>query len=227
MKAIYINLDPYLAAFAAWLKGGKVGTKPDFQPLPLAVTIPLGEDVAVYCPGGNPSGEPASFVIGDYCFTAIATGDWDPSSGENIASNVAPGLSKYDGIEDYPQVYSVKAVSGSEISITINIRETETEHFDVFIPFTVLVRRETASGPVDLVDFTPPAAAPSASDIKSALVAAGSGALAGVNLGEAIIIATGADGATLVSPTEEVNPSALPRLNWQGSNEITLGSSAS
>lgn len=28
MKAIYINLDPYLAAFAAWIKGGKVGPAP-------------------------------------------------------------------------------------------------------------------------------------------------------------------------------------------------------
>ena len=41
MKAIYINLDPYLQAVADWLNAGKPGTAPSFNPLPLAVTIPL------------------------------------------------------------------------------------------------------------------------------------------------------------------------------------------
>ena len=50
MKAIYINLDPYLQAVADWLNAGATGTAPSFDPLPVAVTIPAGQTACIYCP---------------------------------------------------------------------------------------------------------------------------------------------------------------------------------
>ena len=155
MKAIYINIDPYLAAFAAWLKGGKVGPKPDFQPLPLAVTVPLGQSVGIYCPGYS-GDEPASFLVDGLEMLAQAQGDFDPSTGTNIVSDITPGFSAFPhGTSIETQYYAVKEVTGSQISCAVKIGEYE-EGDIATITFTVLVRREQASGPVDLVDFTPP-----------------------------------------------------------------------
>ena len=53
MKAIYINIDPYLKAVADWLNAGATGTAPCFDPLPVAVTIPLGETACIYCPSSG------------------------------------------------------------------------------------------------------------------------------------------------------------------------------
>jgi len=160
MKVICINLDPYLAAFAAWLKGGKSGDPPHFNPLPLAVTIPLGETAAVYCPG-NTDGEGANFRVDGKGVYAFATGSLDPSGeGPFIATNVSPGLSIYPATESMGQKYAIAAVASDSLEISIRVQDSDED--GTTIPFTVLVRREQASGPVDLVDFTPPAAAPSA-----------------------------------------------------------------
>lgn len=173
MKAIYINIDPYLAAIKEWLDAGKPGTKPDFQPLPLAVTVPAGASAAVFAQTGTISG-------------AIASVSWafSPSLGDAVASNVSLSLSGLLASE----TASVYSVTGSSFTATATITDTQDTPATYAVAFTVLVRRETASGPVDLVDFTPPAAAPSAADIKSALVAAGNGALDGVDLGGARLV---------------------------------------
>lgn len=173
MRAIYINLDPYLAAFAAWLKGGKVGPKPDFQPLPLAVTIPLGETAAIYLPTagtseGTQEGNSVTIDGVDLIF-GVGSVPWESV----IASEVVPGLSTLAPSAKY----AVAPFAGGDVSVAIY----DGDEYEYDITFTVLVRRETASGPVDLVDFAPPAA-PSAADIRAALVAAGSEALEGVDI---------------------------------------------
>lgn len=179
MKAIYINLDPYLAQIAAWLKGGKSGPAPTFQPLPLAVTIPLGESACIYLPSGGEAGtgpddSPDSATISGQSLWFWSAEDAIPES--PIAVKAVPGLS----VLAPSAKYYVVAVTGDTTAKFAICDSTGTDFFYFSIP--VLVRRETASGPVDLVDFTPPATAPSAADIKSALVAAGNTALEGVCL---------------------------------------------
>lgn len=175
MKAIYINLDPYLAAFAAWLKGGKSGPAPSGPSVPLAVTIPLGADAAIYLNGYNEDGTGLSseyFTIDEQYIGVLE----EIGAGDSIVENVVPALSPLIPAAHY----YVRPVTGGSLAVTVILSDEDGNEFSFAIP--VLVRRETASGPVDLVDFTPPAAAPSAADIKSALVAAGDTALAGVSL---------------------------------------------
>ena len=182
MKAIYLNLDPYLAAVAAWLNAGKPGTAPSFDPLPVAVTIPLGE-TAVFFEPINSDGGP-TFVVDSQNMTAYSTAD--PSGvGDTVASNVPVSLSVYPPQSDDTRanLYTAKKVTADSISFVCFVGNADDE--GCFIPFTVLVRRETASGPVDLVDFTPPAAAIAAgTDLKGTkfngneiVAAAGTGAL--------------------------------------------------
>ena len=153
MKAIYINLDPYLAAFAAWVAGGKSGPAPFFDPIPLAVTVPLGQSLGIYCPGN--SGDPAAFVVGDVTMTAVGHGQWNPGGGGNIAAGLTPGFSAFPGTEEFPQKYAVKAVESDDFVYSVDYGDYDTGS-DRTISFRILVRREQASGPVDLVDFTPP-----------------------------------------------------------------------
>jgi len=163
MKTIYINLDPYLRELIAWIKGGKVGDAPKFSPLPLAVTPPVGADVAVYAQSGTVSG-------------AIASVSWSfsPSLGDAIAQNVAPGLSQVLASESA----SVYAVTGNRFVATATITDVTTPTAGTYaIAFEVLVNRPAIDGPVDLVDFTPPAPAPTAAQINTAL--GGSGAAEG------------------------------------------------
>lgn len=220
MKAIYINLDPYLAAFAAWLKGGKAGPAPTFQPLPLAVTIPLGEDVAIAYPfdaegaedmytSATIGGKVVLFCVPDTPGYRTGVGD-DIETGKTLGySSLAPSAK-----------YSIAAVtSGAQsVGVIVTLSDEDLEA-TVDIPFTVLVRHETASGPVDLVDFTPPAAAPSAADIKSALVAAGSGALAGASLGGAIIVTDGAEPAA--DNTQIANDGGVDPLRFVATSDAT------
>lgn len=212
MKAIYINLDPYLAAFAAWLKanpadpdtGERATPPPTFDPLPLAVTIPLGESAAVYLPGvGSAEEEPNanSATVDGQTVLFLAVADAIPA--DALAVDVAPGLST---LAPSAKCW-IESVSG-DVSVSIKIQDEYANA--TTIPFTVLVRREQAQGPVDLVDFTPPAAAPSAADIKSALVAEGDGALAGVSLGGAKLCAYGeSDNATQVASAPDSSEYAL------------------
>lgn len=188
MKAIYINLDPYLAAFAAWLKanpvdpdtGKRATPAPTFQPLPLAVTIPLGESAAIYLEK-EWSAEDEDYAVDFLTIDGVTVGVSVGMTGEGdaLARDVVPGLSALAPAAKY----AILPVMGNA-SVRVYINDTENDVGE--INFTVLVRRETASGPVDLVDFTPPAA-PSAAGIRTALVAAGPNALADVDLGKAIL----------------------------------------
>lgn len=164
MKAIYINLDPYLAAFAAWIKGGKSGPAPSGPSIPLSVTVPLGESAAIYLEKAwfaedNDYTTDNLTIAGVTVGVAAYAGD-DPF--DALARDVVPGLSALAPAAKY----AVVPVTG-DTSITVYINDGESDVGEIH--FTVLVRRETASGPVDLVDFTPPAAAIAAgTDLKGA-----------------------------------------------------------
>lgn len=222
MKAIYINLDPYLAAFAAWLKGGKSGDPPKFDPLPLAVTIPLGETAAIYLNNATTDDEnvaDSATIDGQTLYFCVYPyGGGAMPEGGVLAFGQVPGLSALAPSAKYAVVPwdAWKADNGAAVEFWIG--EENDPATAVHIVFTVLVRREQASGPVDLVDFTPAltaaqinaalggtgaasnapltgvkltgatnAPAPSAADIKSALVAAGTGALDGVSLAGTVL----------------------------------------
>lgn len=166
MKAIYLNLDDAVRAVCA-------GRKVVRSILPLSVTIPAGQAAAVFAQTGTA----AKTDDAGSAVTAIA---WTFSSslGDAIATGVAPGMSQVLASE----TASVYAVAGGSFTATATIKNSDTTLATVAI--TVIVNREQADGPVDLVDFTPPASGgtPSAADIKSALVAAGPGALEGVSM---------------------------------------------
>jgi hypothetical protein len=171
MKAIYINLDPYLAAFAAWLKanpadpdtGERATPPPAFDPLPLAVTVPMGQSVGIIVPGGNIVG--GILALSTYSVDGIlisvsldpneATMP-DPPAGESVVTNdFGPGYTSYPHENTVNSVFSV---SGDSAALTVYFFDEDDASLGA-ITLTVLVRREQASGPVDLVDFTPPAAA--------------------------------------------------------------------
>ena len=190
MKAIYLNLD---GAIAAVLAGRKV-----VQPrIPLAVTIPAGQTAAVYAQTGTAAktADAGSAVTG-------ITWTFSPSLGDAIATGVSPGMSQVLSSESA----SVYAVSGDGFTATATIKNSDTTvgAFSV----QVVVDRETLDGPVDLVDFTPPASAPTltAAAINTALGGTGAAEgkplkgvpvvdadFSGAMLGDARIVAAGAD----------------------------------
>jgi hypothetical protein len=153
MRAIYINLDPYIAAFAAWIKGGKSGDAPTFDPLPLAVTLPLGESAAIYLEKAWVAEDedygPDMLTIDG---TTVGVTASIAGEGDALARDVVPGISALAPSAKY----AVLPVAG-DASVLVYINDGESDVGE--IRFTVLVRREQSSGPVDLVDFTPPAAA--------------------------------------------------------------------
>ena len=172
MKAIYINLDPYFAVFAAWLKGGRVGPAPTFNPLPLAVTVPLGEEVCIFLPAQsasdstgkiNPEEPDADWDASQSTIDGVSV--WAasnaPSAANLIDSALVPGLSALaPGMR-----FAAVRFTGGPVKIYLSGDDVD----GISIPFTVLVRRKQPSGPVNLVDFTPPASAIAAgTDLKGA-----------------------------------------------------------
>ena len=192
MKAIYINLDPFVAAARDYI-AGDTATPPVFQDqLPLAITVPAGQSAALVCQteatvdGGT---QPVPFAT----WTATVGGDSILSNA--LSSDYAPGMSG-EFVAETASVYAVPATA-KEINITVTLTDGADENpKTVALPsFTVLVRRETAQGPVDLVDFTPPASVTAAA-INTAL--GGTGAqegepLAGVLLNGAKYLKIDAD----------------------------------
>lgn len=153
MKAININIDPYLQAVADWLNAGKPGTAPSFDPLPVAVTIPLGESAGIFFVGGgdkldDPGNDPGTATIGEASITFWTLAD-DGIPETAVATNVVSGLSALA-----PETkYWLEAVTG-DTSFSVYITDSDDDAITVTIP--VLVQFEKSSGPVDLVDFTPP-----------------------------------------------------------------------
>ena len=170
MKAIYLNLDDAVRAVCA-------GRKVVQSILPLAVTIPAGQTAAVFAQTGTA----AKTADAGSAVTAVAW-SFSPSLGDAVATGVAPGMSQVLASE----TASVYAVSGDGFTATATIKNGDTTVGTFAVQ--VVVNRETLDGPVDLVDFTPPVSAPTAADIKAALVAAGNGALDGVALGGAQLV---------------------------------------
>ena len=153
MKAIYINLDPFVAAARGYI-AGDVATPPVFQDqLPLAVTVPAGQSAALVCQteatvdGGT---QPVPFA------SWMATVGGDSILSNALSSDYSPAMSG-EFVTETASVYAVPATA-AEINIAVTLTDGADENpKTVALPaFTVLVRRETASGPVDLVDFTPP-----------------------------------------------------------------------
>lgn len=207
MKAIYLNLEDALRAVCA---GRKV-----VQPmLPLAVTIPAGQTAAVYAQTGTA----AKTADAGSAVTGIAW-TFSPSLGDAITSGVAPGMSQVLASE----TASVYAVSGDSFVATAAIKNSDTTLATVAI--TVIVNREQAQGPIDLVDFAPPAAAPTAAQINTALGGTGAGEgspLAGVLLnGMRFIQAGETESSSIVDATPD--PSSVTG----GSNVLALSSPGS
>ncbi len=204
MKAIYINIDPYLQAVADWLNAGATGTAPKFDPLPLAVTIPLGESACIYCPSaGEAETDPydsanSATVDGKTLYFAQTAANLIPA--DAIAVKVAPGLSTLAPSAKY----WVEAVTG-DTSATFVITDADVlGDAPIYFTIPVLVQFEKASGVVDLVDFTPPAAAPTltADAINEALGGAGvsgDAPLYGVNIAGANWIGDGGDNALTIT----------------------------
>lgn len=141
MKAIYLNLDDALRAVLA-------GVAPVQPRISLAVTIPAGQTAAVFAQTGTASktADAGSAVTG-------ITWTFSPSLGDAIATGVAPGMSQVLSSE----TASVYAVSGDGFTATVAIKNGDTTVGTFAVQ--VVVNRETLDGPVDLVDFTPPASA--------------------------------------------------------------------
>jgi hypothetical protein len=161
MKAIYLNIDPYLQAVADWLNAGKPGTAPSFDPLPVAVTIPLGESAVFFMQTGTfADGAAAINPWGDNDL------DWNVGPSSSISDDSIPGEGtggEASGVALSSILQSQKTYWGhvgnlDSFNAIVRIADDKGNNL-IYITFPVLVRRETASGPVDLVDFTPPAAA--------------------------------------------------------------------
>ena len=197
MKAIYINLDGAIAAVCA-------GRKVVQSMLPLAVTIPAGQTAAVYAQTGTAAktADAGSAVTG-------ITWTFSPSLGDAIAQNVAPGMSQVLSSE----TASVYAVAGDSFTATAAIKNSDTTVGTFSVQ--VVVNRETLDGPVDLVDFTPPASGtPSAADINAALGGTGAAEdqpLKGVNLSGAT-----ADAAAIKTALRGAGMGALSDVSLQG-----------
>lgn len=188
MKAIYINLDPYLAAFADWLNAGGVDPDsgdivippPSIDPLPVAVTIPLGDTACVFWAATDADGETDVNIVTidgqSLRFRVGSPGEWPEGT---IQTGIQTGFSKLAPNAYYAAI----SVTGDSFSVPVLIDDGNDN--GVSFSITVLVRREQAHGPVDLVDFTPPASAIAAgTDLKGAtfdgneiVAAAGTGAL--------------------------------------------------
>lgn len=186
MKAIYINLDPFVAAARGYI-AGDTATPPVFQDqLPLAITVHAGQSAALVCQteatvdGGT---QPVPFAY----WTATVGGDSILSNA--LSSDYAPAMSG-EFVTETASVYAVPATA-KEINITVTLTDGADENpKTVALPaFTVLVRRETASGPVDLVDFTPPLTATQINTALGGTGAAEGQPLKGVTLAGASIVA--------------------------------------
>ena len=123
MKAIYINLDPYLTKFAAWLKGvrvdpdtGETDTPPPVfnNAIPLAVTLPLGADCVVLAPYGGTADDPMpnALEIDGVAVYLSAT-----LEGSEVATNVTPAISTVGPATKYAAV----AISGDSAAVRLSI----------------------------------------------------------------------------------------------------------
>lgn len=220
MKAIYINIDPYLQAVAAWLKAGKPGTVPSFNTLPLAVTIPLGESAAIFLQGqsaSDPTGPVQDWDDFDSNYITVDGYSMYARLGISSPGDILDGLSVPGFSALAPAAKYVVTPITDSIDVSVLMGGTGVDDPEITFTIPVLVRRETASGPVDLVDFTPPASGtPSAEQINAAL--GGSGAtegspLAGVPMRGASFSNTNIVGAMLPANGKQGDPTELIEMS--------------
>lgn len=157
MKAIYINLDPYILAARPYFMGA-TDVPPELPKsiLPVSVTLPPGETAALICQteatvADESATQTLPFVamaaeVGGNTITAtpIATG-WSPRLSSALAAETA-------------SVFAVPAGT-SRIDVTVQLCD-KASSADTSLdlpPITVYVRETPATGPVDLVDFPVPA----------------------------------------------------------------------
>lgn len=135
MKAIYINLDPYLRAIVA---GEPLPAPPS---VPLAVTIPAGQTAALVAQtgsvdaiadsGSNVCGIHWTFSFSGESGQSVALAMSDVLSGETATPCTIPA-----DVDEFTASAATNGVTSFEIPA-----------------FSVLLRRERASGPVDLIDL--------------------------------------------------------------------------
>ena len=154
MKAIYINLDPYIRAARPYFKGA-TDTPPELPKsiLPVSVTLPPGETAALICQTEATVAE-GTQTLPFATWTATVGGDSILSSA--IATGYAPRLSA-EFADETANVYAVPA-GATEIAVTVTLTDGEDTPTTLALPpITVVVNRAAASGPVELVDFSVPA----------------------------------------------------------------------
>ena len=152
MKAIYINLDPYIRAARAYI-AGQTDTPPRIAPpaLPLSVVVPAGEDAALLC-------QTEATVESGTQPLPYVTWSVAPSLGDAIRTGLAPHLSE-ELVSEVADAYAIPYASGSiTATVTLTDGAAETPRTLELPPITVLVRRAGAQGPVDLVDIQAPPA---------------------------------------------------------------------
>ena len=152
MKAIYINLDPYIRAARPYFKGA--APAPDFPAytVPLSVTLAPGETAALICQTEATVAE-GTQTLPFATWTATVGGDSILSSA--IATGWAPRLSAEFAAET-ASVYAVPA-GATEIAVTVTLTDGEDTPTTLALPpITVVVNATPATGPVELVDFCVP-----------------------------------------------------------------------
>lgn len=150
MKAIYINLDPYVRAARAYV-AGETDTPPRIVPLalPLSVVVPAGEDAALLCQ------TEATAASGTQPLP-FATWSVSPSLGDPVRTGLSLHLSE-EFVAETAAAYAIPQGAASVVAtVTLTDGDAEDPRTVELPPITVLVRRERAQGPVDLVDMQAP-----------------------------------------------------------------------
>lgn len=172
MKLIYINVEPFLRACLE-------GPPPLPPAVPLAVSVPYGEQVAIVAspdtivPDGSENDE----------------GIYDLAEINGVSVSALPDLGRVvlpaNGIIPASDKWRAYAVEGDEVTLSLytGYNNKEAESVDpVVAEYRIRINRQAPEGPVDLIDWTPGV---TAADINTAL--GGTGAtpdnpLAGVSL---------------------------------------------
>lgn len=151
MKAVYINLDPYVRAARPYVSGA-TDVKPKIVPLacPLSVVIPAGADAALLCQTET------EVTSGTQSDLPLASWSVSPSLGSAVRTGLSPHLSE-EFVAETAAVYAIGAATQKIVAtVTLTDGAASNARTVVLPPVTVLIRREAAQGPVDLVDVQAP-----------------------------------------------------------------------
>lgn len=139
MKTIVLNLDPYLSAIV------RGETLPPLPSLPIAVSAPLGEDVAFYAFSGEAPAQGGEQI--DAIAWTFPTGFY---TGFDVGTPVSGILTNHTG-----NLRTVPETSGEyTIQCTI-VSNSSASRKNRIITFRLSVERTPRNGPVDVVDIDP------------------------------------------------------------------------